>query len=75
MRANIPATEINPQYNEPIVAYDQETGENLCNTQIFERKLKKLQFIALVVKEIRNRFNSEFLKYKDSMNHLGENDP
>ena len=62
-----PQTELCVKHGETNVAYNEKTKEIYCNSCIFEKKVSELKFTAIVVKELKEKFAREFLKYKESM--------
>lgn len=59
-----------PVTGEVIVGYIPETGRMVCNTCIYNEKLEKIKFIALVSKELNFKFQHAFNDYKESISKL-----
>lgn len=62
-------------HGEVIVGYLQETGRMVCNMCIYQEKLEKIKFIALVSKELNFKFQTAFNDYKASISQLDQVDP
>lgn len=58
------------KHGEPNGGYSENTGQTVCNTCIFEKKLQAVKFTALVSKDLRNEFNTAFSQYKNGMNQI-----
>lgn len=52
--------EICPKYGGPIIAFEEEDGTLLCEKAIYLGHAKKPVFTAVVAKQIKNRFDTEF---------------
>jgi len=64
------------KYNEPIVGYIESTGRFVCNTEIYQEKLKdQVKFIALISKELNGRFMGAFQEHSENVKKLEQLDP
>lgn len=63
------------KHGEINVGYIQETEKVVCNKCIYEEKLEKIKFIALVSKELNFKFQQAFNEYKQSISKLDQVDP
>ena len=64
------------KYNEPIVGYIESTGRFVCNTEIYQEKLKdQVKFIALISKELNGKFMSAFQEHNENVKKLEQLDP
>ncbi|TNV82888.1 hypothetical protein FGO68_gene13992 [Halteria grandinella] len=71
----LPQQELCPKYGTPYVGFDEKTKEFYCNQAIFEKRIQGLKFTALVVKELKKKFQGEYDKYKSSMGQMDQNKP
>ena len=53
-----------------MVGYVQESGRMVCNTCIYQEKMEKIKFIALVGKELNFKFMHAFNEYKQNIQKL-----
>jgi len=63
------------KHGEINVGYIQETDQVVCNKCIYDDKLEKIKFIALVSKELNFKFQQAFNEYKQSISKLDNVDP
>ena len=56
-----------PKTGEAIVGYIEDSGELVCNTCIFKKKLQKVKFTALVSRDLRSEFNGTFEQYRNGI--------
>ena len=59
-----------PVHNIEYVAFDQETGETLCNCCIFDKPYKSLVFNATLAKKLKDLYDEKFTEYKNSLEKL-----
>lgn len=58
------------KHSEINVGYLTESSRVVCNKCIYEEKLDKIKFIALVSKELNTKFQQAFAEYKSSITKL-----
>lgn len=59
-------SEMCSRHGEANVGWNETTGEVVCNTCIYEKKLNKLKFTALMSKELKDSFEKSFKIFKES---------
>ena len=71
-RKQVMQAAVGPEYcrrhQEPTVGYCDASGDIVCNTCIFEKKLDAVRFTALVSKDLRVEFNANFNRYRSGLN-------
>ncbi|CAI2378810.1 unnamed protein product [Moneuplotes crassus] len=59
-----------PSHRVEYVAYDQDTGELLCNCCIYEKRSENLVFNAVVAKRLQEIYEEKFNMYKESLSRM-----
>ena len=62
--------ELCPIHHVEYVAYDQESGQTLCNGCIYDKKYDHLVFNAVVAKKLQAVYDEKFAQYKKSLQRM-----
>lgn len=64
---HVPPGERCEKTGEILVGYEEGTGRLVCNTTIYQEKLTKIKFIALISKELNHKFMSAYDDYQKNI--------
>lgn len=62
--------EVCSKHGNPIVAFEEQSGETLCEKCVYTGKVDRPVFTAVVAKQIKNRFDAEYSTFEKLCDEL-----